>query len=278
MASTGTRYELQFKMGPGWSEIFYTQESGSPRSLIATGQALAAARLKCLVAAATLHHVRISSVGVSTPSYNFPIFPSRGGLIQNNDVPGVTSNYGIYSATGQRRTLQLHGLPDSDHVYDAAGDASITLAGYEITFLSYLVSRGFCIRSVAVRANTLTPLKIANITIAGPVQTVTVDTTGLVVGQKVRISGAQGFKSRQWNAVVKVASLIAGPPTQFTFGTKRLIDPNATYVTGSAQLRNADIAGFNFLPITVYDNFSANGTRRVGRPTDLPRGKQSLKR
>lgn len=278
MSRVATRFQLEMKMGVGWSEIYYTLDTGSPKALVGKGQLLVNERVKSLVSSGSIHHVRISAVGDGSPSYRFPPVGGRGAVVDFQDVPLVTTNVGIYSAGGFRRTLQLHGLPDAAHNYDIAGIPNSVLRPSVDTFCTFLQTNGYCIKLVTERASAHAGEIISNIVTAGPLTTVNVDATGLVAGDKVRISGAVGYKARQWNGVFKILQTLTPITNGFTFNTRKLMDSSATYIGNSAQLREADIADYTYAPMTDHDAFESNGSRRTGRPTDLPRGKQSIKR
>jgi hypothetical protein len=265
-------------MGPdGWSEILYNA-GDSPVGSQAIAQALVDARVKTLVDDAVIHHVRVSLVGSASPSFRFPPVGNQGAVTAVRDLGRTTVNVNVYTTLGTRRTLQLHGQPDSDVVYNNTGIPQLVAKGRVITYLTYLRNNQFAIRAVAQRAAARLGPIIDDITIANDVVTVTVPTVGFSKGQKIRISGATGTRARQYNGVWKIASLIAGPPTQFTFTTRRNLDALAVYDKGSAQLRSADLNGYTYPTIASFDSFVSFGGRKTGRPTDSPVGKRSSKR
>lgn len=281
MATVNLRVQLEFRMGAdGWSELYW-HAGTSPKSFALNAADLVTERKKCLVNDAVIHHVRISAAQPGAHSYRFPV-PNGSGALPNSylrDVGPVTTTVGVYSTSGSFRKLQLHGLPDTDHAYDDNGVPSVTLSGNVATFLAYLKAQSYQIRSVSAKAGDLANKKIADIAVAGTgVVTFTVDATGLVGGQKVRVSGARGSKAKQFNGVWTVGTTLTPITNGFTAVTNRIIDPNFFYVTNSAVIRNNAPESYQFFSIDDWDAYEYPGTRRTGRPTDSPRGRRSSQR
>lgn len=280
MAVENLKVQLEFRMGEAnWSEIYY--RSGSdPKGGRDPAIAMARERLKLCVPVAAIHHIRISAAQPGGRSYRFPLVAGSGTVSgpDRRDVGPVTNTVGVYSASGVFRKLKFHGYPDNAITFDPAGVPDTALGGATANFLGFLKANGWQIRHIATPAREATK-KIWTIAVAAN-GTVTFgcDTTGLALGQKVRVSSCQGYHAGQFNGVWTVSGPNPLSPVSFTASSKRYIDPNFFYVGSSGSIRDGSPAGYIYLPIDDWDLYQSPGTRKVGRPTDSPRGRQSSRR
>lgn len=276
MAVNNLRVTMEFEMNSeGWSETLY-HEGSSPIAFSAAAKALVVERQKVLINVATIHHVRISGAQPGARSYRAVITNGSGaiGADSRRDVGPVTTNVGLYGATGAYRKLQLHGLPDHWHNYTSTGSLSGAMVGALTTYLGYLASSGYQIRHESVMASEPTLPKIKNITVAGGEVTFIVPNDDLEEGDKVKVSGVKGFNAKQFNGVWTVGELVAGENPGFKATTTRLIDTNFFYLLNSGRLRDASPAAYSYQTIAAWDETDSNGTRRTGRPTNSPRGRR----
>lgn len=280
MPVTTLRIQQEFRMGPdGWSEIIWHAGS-SPKEFKTEAEALVRERLKCLVAVGSVHHVRVSGMQPGAKSYRFPITNGQGGVVpsKKRDVGPVTTTVGLYGANGAYRKLMLHGLPDSDHRFNEAGIYDSGLSGAVETYIRYLKTNGYGIRTSTKAVNDATLKEIEDITALGNVVTFKMDATGLAKGQKVRINSAKGFFASQFNGVWTVKTILDPVTNGFTATASRGVVPGFFYVGGTAKVRNGNVEGYAFEPIDSWDTYEGVGSRKTGRPTDLPRGRRSNRR
>lgn len=274
MPVTYLKVQLEFRIsGEGFSEIYY--HSGSdPKGFKASASALVEERKKLLVAVGTIHHVRVSGAQPGARAYRFPVF-NGGGVVastKTRDVGAVTGTVGLYGNNGAFRKLQLHGLPDDYHTFDTAGNPNPALGADLSNYLTYLQTNAYAIKHTIVSANDAANAVVNDITVAAGVVTFKVNPAGLAVGKKVRISGPKGTRVRQFRGTWTVGALLADG---FTSRTTRSIDTNFFYIPGTAKMRAGEPDAWNYEPITGFDDFEIAGSRRVGRPTDSPRGRRS---
>lgn len=274
------KVQLEFGMEEAnWSEIYYTAGS-QPKAGRAVAEAMARERLKFLVNAGRIHHIRISGAQPGDRSYRFPLPNGAGAypIVDTRDNGNVTVTMGVYSTSGVFRKLKFHGLPDSSVYFDANGVENTTVTAALGNFVDYLILNQWQIRHIATAANLATK-KISNITVASNgVVTFTVDTVGLVVGQKVRVSSCQGYHASQFNGVWTVGGPIPLPAGSFAASSRRFIDPNFFYVPSSGSVRDGSSTGYTYVPMASRDDFQQSGTRKTGRPTDSRRGRVSARR
>lgn len=274
------KVQLEFRLaGPGFSEIYYVAGS-DPKGYAGSAMDLVRERQKMMVRVAIIHHVRISAAQPGGKSYRFPVISGAGALAPVNarDVAAVTSTVNVYTTSGIRRTLKFHALPDDLTVFNVDGSESSALDPRVANFIDTALLGKYAIKAQAIPAK-LATRRIADITVAekGDVS-FQCDTVGLLEGQHIRVSSCQGWKANQFHGVWRVGKIIAGPPTSIVCGTRRPIDPNYFYSKATGTIRDAETSGFNFLPMASRDNFQVASTRKVGRPTDAPRGRSSNRR
>jgi hypothetical protein len=169
-------------------------------------------------------------------------------------------------------------MPDGNHSYDAAGNPNIALSPTVLAYLTFLKTAGYTIRHTIDAANDEDNAVINDISVDAGIVTFTMNTAGLVVGQKVRVSGVKGYNVSQFSGTWTVGELVAGPPLAFKSFTTRTISENFFYVKSSGQLRSGQSDAFTFEAIDSWDVTEENGSRRTGRPTDSPRGRRSSQR
>lgn len=277
MAVTQLKVQLEFRMGPdGWSEIVYHPGS-SPKAFLPDAQALVNERKKGLSRVGNIHHVRISGAQPGARSFRFAVVNGAGGMPATafRDAGMVTTNVDVYGATAAYRKLQLHGYPDVDHRYDTNGLPDLGLHPTILAYLTFLKTNGYTIRHTIAAAGDAANKVVTDITVDNGIVTFVVDTTGLNVGDKVRISGVKGFNMAQFRGTWTVGEKVAGPPTSFKSFTTRTISENFFYVKGSGRLRGGEADDYTFEPIDTWGPTEEIGSRRTGRPTDEHRGRRS---
>lgn len=275
------KVQMEFRMGhDGWSEIVYAT-GDSPKAFKAAAQLLVAARIKCLVKVADIHHVRISRVGGGSRSYRFPPNPSRGKLASaiKRDVGGVTIVVGCYGEDNAYRSYKLHGCPDTSAVYTEDGDPGTALGDDRKGYLTFLVENQYLIRHVLEPATLDTLPTVHDVSINNNI--VTFVLTGSVANgtKKIIVSGMKGFGVRQFNGPWTVASLTTtGGNTTITAGTTRSLDPRINYVPDTGRVRIGGTAAFSGKKYLDFDDFEVYSTRKTGRPTDEHPGRRSSRR
>jgi hypothetical protein len=274
------KIQLEFRLGAdGWSEIYY-HDGGTPKASQSTGQALVDERVKLLVALGTIHHVRISGTAPGSRSYRFPPIGGGGGrpAAKVRDVGAVTHTVGLYTANGVFRKLILHGFPDEASFYLPDGSAATAMGDLTRDFLQFLKTNNYQIRHLTVAANDDGNPEISAITAAGADVTFAGTFPGIAAKQKVRVSGCKGFGAAQFNGVWTVGSLVTGPPAGIKCNRAKGFNANFQYVASSGKLRSAQPAAYSYPIIDSWDPFVGQSVRKVGRPTDSPRGRRSLTR
>jgi hypothetical protein len=274
MAVTNLKIQMEFSIQQnGWSEFLY-HAGASPVGFKASAALLVSERLKCLVQGARCHHVRISGATPGQRSYRFPPSFQSGSIPSAPDVPAVTSTIGLYTAEGSFRKLLLHGLPDAAHVYTVSGQPELGLGSLTRAYLQFLVANGYQIRTKTLPANDPALKTITNITVAAnSVVTFTVDATGYSTGNKVIVSGCKGANAGQFNGVWTIVS-VANDLSSFTATTTRRITTTFIYNGGTGKIRNGGSSGYAFQNITDFDEIWESSTRKVGRPSNSPRGRR----
>ncbi len=156
------KIQMEFRMGgDGWSEILYADGTVA-KDFQNTAVSLISERIKCLSNQALIHHCRVSVVGGATSSFRFPVVVGTGSWAARRDVGPTTCNVNCYTSNGLRRQIQLHGVPDVGKQYDADGVLIFTLDGKIDTYLTFLATANYQIRTVAVRAAAHTSPLVAN--------------------------------------------------------------------------------------------------------------------
>lgn len=274
MAVEHLRVQMEMTLGSeGFSEVIYHSGS-SPKSFAENARLLATERKKILVNVGKLHHIRVSGATPGARAYRLAVLNPAGAISSRRDVGSVTTTVGVYAENGSFRKMQLRGLPDSDHRFDALGNADISLSKGVETYLRFLISAGYEIRHKTKTANDETLKTISGITVVNGVVTFSVDATGFVAGDKIIVSGCKGAKANQFNGTWSVGQLLDPITTGFKAATRRLIDPGFIYVAGSGRIRSGKPEGWGYSPIKEYDETAQDGTKKTGRPTDSHRGRR----
>lgn len=280
MAVTHLRVQLELKMGSeGWSETYYHAGS-DPKAFQSQAISLARERQKILAAVAKIHHIRISAAMPGARAYRFPLLNPNGGLAGSStrDVGAITLTVGCYTSDNAFRKIGLHGFPDITTAFDTDGNLNVGMPAGVPTFFAYLVAQAYEIRHRKKPFNDLSLVGIKNITVTNGLVMFETVTTGLSPKDKVLVRSAKGYKVGQFNGVWVVKDIVVGPPAGFTAQTKRLVDDQFFYSGNTATWTGGGTDAVDFLPMTAFDDFCERGTRKVGRPTDVPRGRRSSRR
>lgn len=274
MATTHLKYQLEFSMGSaGWSEVYY--RAGSvPRDAKAAADALVTERKKMLCSVATIHHVRISPAEPGAISYYYAVNNGAGALALLRDVGNVTVTLGAFGETGTFRKMKWHGCPDSKNAYNANGTFQAGMWSVAEAFMQYLKANAYLIRKTILKANADGLKVVTAIALAANQFTFSVDATGYAPGQKVRISGAEGYKVSELNGTWTIASMLPDAADGFKATTNRVIDSSFYYKPSSAKMRSGQVDAWTFDPIATWDDVHQSGTRKIGRPSDSPRGRR----
>lgn len=121
----GKKYTMQFNWrgAAGWSESFFTDQSGglSDATITTKANAMARARIGCLSNGVILTGIRVNDL--SAPSIvrgielNLPGTAGNGFVSTDlTDVPNLAALVNFYSTNGVRRSYLMRGLTDADVV------------------------------------------------------------------------------------------------------------------------------------------------------------------
>jgi len=250
----------------GFSETLYALE--------AIGDSLLAAKInRLLVARAALMPKNVRIVGYRLQTVE-PVGASRsfdnvfvGSSTAQNDLPQAAFQWTVRSATTpNQRQLILRGMPDARIVTGEWSPSAAFTAALQTYF-------GFLTADWRFKAidRTVLPVKIASITDAGVLTTVTPH--GLVLGDKVNImstnAGDFGFKS------YTAAVVLTGTATTCTIA-----------LPGRSEFIRASTGGRARKAGTIFCQFSITGeevanptaiTRKAGAPFRKFRGRRTAK-
>lgn len=269
------KFQLEFRMNSeGWSEVYYKAGS-DPKAAKPDAVALVNERKKFLAPVGVIHHVRISAAQPGGRSFRFTVANGAGGASAlPRDVRNVTTTVQAWGATAGSRVFKFHGRQDDAIVFNDDGTAQAAIPAVIDTFMAYLVTQQYQIRTNTLAANDPALPKVTDIDVAAGEVTFYGTFPGTTVGEKIRISGVKGFKTAQFNRVWTVSEVVAGPPAGIKCQTTALLDPTFLLVKGSGRLREANFGDYTFVTISDYADTVAFSTRKVGRPTDSPRGRR----
>jgi len=250
----------------GWSETFYSGDSGGPNSAVAEAKARGFARMRtgCLAAGSTLLGVSIADPidprNSKTIALNLPGVLG-GGILQtpSPDVANIAILNNLQSASGTRRSYLQRGLDDGDVVNGVVTYAR-NGAGSFNAFWQYISTND----SFALRNTTPgTPIEIDNVNGDG-LMTTTTD-HGLSVGDRVLVKTqtiGNGPKIR-WYGVVRLVPLATAA---YLKGWKR----------GEAEGGEVQDVTITYESITSFATATPNlaRTRQTGHPFGLVAGRQ----
>lgn len=263
----------------GFSEGFYASGSsiknGDPADTLA--RALCAARKKVLCAVDTLHHFRLSAVEQKRVSVRRK-FASPGGALPaslTRDNPLSTLVVGLITDDGNLRNYHIHGVPDDWTGFDVLGRFNGGVPGELSTYLDYIASGPFLLRTLTERAGDPGLKPITDITVnSGNIIYTVAGLGALVAGDTVLVSGVKGFKTGVFDGRFRVLSY--SDPT-LTVRTLKPVDPGFVYGAPSGSIRIVGPTAYTYKQITDWTQ-PAPGARKVGRPTDSHRGRASARR
>jgi hypothetical protein len=257
----------------GWTESLYT--GASIAGAFAGISALADKRITFLVNAGSLDFVGVRDM--STP--RLAVFSELGSL--RTGIAGATAYRDLYNAavmcrfttTTSKSSPWLHGCPDDYMIGDAAGQFTLSGAGQAVinAYLAFLLGQGLWQLRVLDTGLALGTPQISAITyIAGVVQ-MTIPGYGGIVGDKLIVTGCQGFRANQFNGTWRIVA-VAGD--LLTVSSGAALTTSFTYTGNSGRARKP---GFIFQGITEV-SIRKVGTKKMGRPINGPVGRRRAAR
>lgn len=254
----------------GWTETFYKETASSTGQQIAgiNADSWAAARARCLTAAASIIAVRVTPTNDPRNTTLFSIKKKGAlgqGLILNNISPDVVNDAQLTTLTstsGVKRQYLIRGMDDNDIengliTYGANGIAVMN------RFLNFLVNQGWAMRDFVSSG------QVAMTALDGATGIVTCDPiAGLGVGDIVVVNGRHVGNGKKVRWQGKVKTFGAGTITLKGYKFGSLAGP------GTIEKITANYPTFqsHFEPDPNWAR-----TRQTGRPFNLPRGRAPKK-